>query len=35
MSVEAIDTQVEFWQFVAAYEADYVTRTGRLLMTSP
>jgi multiple sugar transport system substrate-binding protein len=29
------DTQDQFFQFVAAYEADYVTRDGRLLIDDP
>jgi multiple sugar transport system substrate-binding protein len=36
MSVEAaVDTEVGFWQFVAAYEADYVTHDGRLIIDEP
>jgi multiple sugar transport system substrate-binding protein len=36
MSVEAaVDTERSFWQFVAAYEADYVTRDGRLIIDEP
>ena len=32
MSAEASDTSVQFQQFVQAYEADYVTRDGRLVI---
>ena len=35
MSVEAADTDYQFFQFVAAYEADYVTRDGRLVIDDP
>ena len=35
MSVEAADTGIEFCQFVSAYEADYVTRDGRLVIDDP
>ena len=35
MSVEASDTQYQFFQFVAAYDADYVTRDGRLIIDDP
>jgi multiple sugar transport system substrate-binding protein len=35
MSVAAADTTAEFWQFVAAHEADYVTRDGRLVIDEP
>jgi multiple sugar transport system substrate-binding protein len=35
MSVEAYDTTVEFFQFVAAYDANYVTRDGRLVIDEP
>jgi multiple sugar transport system substrate-binding protein len=35
MSVEASDTHVEFHQFVQAYEADWVTRNGRLVIDDP
>jgi multiple sugar transport system substrate-binding protein len=35
MSVEMPDTTVEFFQFVAAYDADYVTRDGRLVIDQP
>jgi multiple sugar transport system substrate-binding protein len=34
MSVSG-DTSNEFWQFVRAYEADYVTRDGRLVIDDP
>jgi multiple sugar transport system substrate-binding protein len=35
MSGEASDTQVEFFQFMHAYEADYVTRDGQLIIDDP
>ena len=35
MSVEANDTVDQFFQFVAAYEADYVTRDGQLVIDDP
>jgi multiple sugar transport system substrate-binding protein len=35
MSVEAQDTTDQFFQFVAAYDADYVTRDGRLVIDEP
>jgi multiple sugar transport system substrate-binding protein len=35
MSVEANDTKDQFFQFVHAYEADYVTRDGRLVIDDP
>jgi multiple sugar transport system substrate-binding protein len=35
MSIEAADTTDQFWQFVDAYEADYVTRDGRLVINNP
>jgi multiple sugar transport system substrate-binding protein len=35
MSVEANDTKDQFFQFVDAYEADYVTRDGRLVIDGP
>ena len=35
MSVEASTPRIEFFQFVAAYEADYVTRDGRLVIDDP
>jgi multiple sugar transport system substrate-binding protein len=35
MSVEAGDTIVEFHQFVDAYQADYVSRDGRLVIDDP
>jgi multiple sugar transport system substrate-binding protein len=35
MSGEATDTWVQFRQFVAVYEADYVTRAGRLVIDDP
>ncbi len=34
-SFEAGDTEVQFRQFVDAYEADYVTRDGRLVIDDP
>ena len=35
MSARAFDTSFEFLQFVNAYEADYVTRDGRLVIDDP
>jgi multiple sugar transport system substrate-binding protein len=35
MSLEMPDTTVQFFQFVAAYDADYVTRDGRLIIDDP
>jgi multiple sugar transport system substrate-binding protein len=35
MSAEASDTQAQFLQFVIAYDADYVTRDGRLVIDDP
>ena len=35
MSMEAIDTHFQFLQFQAAYNADYVTEDGRLLIDDP
>ena len=35
MSGEASDTQYQFFQFLAAYDADYVTRDGRLVIDDP
>ena len=35
MSVQAFDTWIEFLQFVVAYEADYVTRDGELVIDNP
>jgi multiple sugar transport system substrate-binding protein len=35
MSVASVDTANGFWQFVSAYEADYVTRDGRLVIDDP
>ena len=35
MSVEAADTTDQFLQFVDAYEADYITRDGRLVIDDP
>ncbi len=35
MSAEADDTRIQFFQFVAAYEADYVTPDGMLVIDDP
>ena len=35
MSVDSVDTENGFCQFVDAYEADYVTRDGRLVIDDP
>jgi multiple sugar transport system substrate-binding protein len=35
MSVTSVDTSNGIWQFVSAYEADYVTRDGRLVIDDP
>jgi multiple sugar transport system substrate-binding protein len=35
MSVEAADTTDQFFQFVYAYDADYVTRDGKLVIDDP
>jgi hypothetical protein len=35
MSVDSVDTENGFWQFVYAYDADYVTRDGRLVIDDP
>ncbi|MGH6917311.1 MAG: ABC transporter substrate-binding protein, partial [Geminicoccaceae bacterium] len=35
MSVQSVDTGNGIWQFVDAYEADYVTRDGRLVIDDP
>jgi len=35
MSVQAFDTQFEFFHFVAANQADYVTRDGKLIIDEP
>ena len=35
MSAEAAETQFQFFQFLAAYEADYVTPDGRLVIDDP
>jgi multiple sugar transport system substrate-binding protein len=35
MSVEAADTWTQFFQFMAAYEADYVTPDGKLIIDDP
>jgi multiple sugar transport system substrate-binding protein len=35
MAVRAGDTDLQFFQFVAAFDADYVSRDGRLLIDDP
>jgi multiple sugar transport system substrate-binding protein len=35
MSAGASDTDVHFWQFRVVYDADYVTRDGRLVIDDP
>jgi multiple sugar transport system substrate-binding protein len=35
MSVEAGDTTFQFFQFIYAYDADYVTRDGKLVIDDP
>ena len=35
MSPTSVDTQNAIWQFIHAYEADYVTRAGRLVIDDP
>jgi multiple sugar transport system substrate-binding protein len=35
MSAASVDTQNGIWQFIYAYEADYVTRDGRLVIDDP
>jgi multiple sugar transport system substrate-binding protein len=35
MSTESIDTSNGIWQFMYAYDADYVTRDGRLVIDEP
>ena len=35
MSAESDDARTQFFQFVAAYQADYVTRDGRLVIDDP
>ena len=35
MSAAGIDTQSEIWQCIHAYEAEYVTRDGRLVIDDP
>ena len=35
MSVKSVDTGTGFWQFMDAYEADYVTRDGSLVIDDP
>ena len=35
MSASASDTYLEFYQFVSAYGADYVTREGKLVIDDP
>jgi multiple sugar transport system substrate-binding protein len=34
-SVSSVDTNNAFWQFIHAYDADYVTRDGRLVIDDP
>jgi multiple sugar transport system substrate-binding protein len=35
MSSTSVDTENAIWQFIDAYEADYVTRDGRLVIDEP
>ena len=35
MSDESNDTGTNFWMFVNAHEADYVTRDGKLVIDDP
>jgi multiple sugar transport system substrate-binding protein len=35
MSADSVDTSNGIWQFIHAYEADYVTRDGRLVIDDP
>ena len=35
MSADSVDTSNGIWQFIHAYEADYVTRDGRLIIDDP
>jgi multiple sugar transport system substrate-binding protein len=35
MSGESVETQLQFFQFMSAYDADYVTRDGRLVIDDP
>ena len=35
MSATSVDTANGFWQFVSAYDANYVTRDGRLVIDDP
>jgi multiple sugar transport system substrate-binding protein len=35
MSIEGTDTTDQFFQFVSAYDADYVTREGKLVIDDP
>jgi multiple sugar transport system substrate-binding protein len=35
MSATSADTTAQFWEFVSAYEANYVTRDGRLVIDDP
>jgi multiple sugar transport system substrate-binding protein len=35
MSAASVDTSNGIWQFISAYEADYVTRDGRLVIDDP
>jgi hypothetical protein len=35
MSATSVDTENAFWQFVEAYEANYVTHDGKLVIDDP
>jgi len=35
MSIDSVDTSNGIWQFMYAYDADYVTRDGRLVIDEP
>ena len=35
MAAASVDTKNGIWQFMHAYEADYVTRDGRLVIDDP
>jgi multiple sugar transport system substrate-binding protein len=35
MSIDSVDTENGFWQFVYTYDAEYVTRDGRLVIDEP
>jgi multiple sugar transport system substrate-binding protein len=35
MAAASVDTQTGIWQFIHAYDAEYVTREGRLLIDDP